>query len=309
MQKISIVTSLYKSSNYISDFYNSYVAYLRQLNVDYEFLFVDDGSPDDSANKVKELIQKDNKVKLILFSRNFGQYQAMFAGMATATGDLIYTSDCDLEEPPGNLIVFYNKMQQNPDTDFLYGVVKERKGGLIKSYFGGLFLKILRWSSDVDIPQNMSWQIIMKKKYVDALMRYYEAETLPAGIMMLTGFKQDSILIDKSYKGSTSYTFNKRLKLAFNSITAFSSKPLVFIGLVGIFITIISFFTIIVAIILKLLFFNFTSGWISVILSIWFMGGLILSSIGIVGIYIAKIFNQVKNRPLYIIKSIITKDI
>jgi putative glycosyltransferase len=309
MQKISIVTSLYKSSNYISDFYNSYVAYLRQLNVDYEFLFVDDGSPDDSANKVKELIQKDNKVKLILFSRNFGQYQAMFAGMATATGDLIYTSDCDLEEPPGNLIVFYNKMQQNPDTDFLYGVVKERKGGLIKSYFGGLFLKILRWSSDVDIPQNMSWQIIMKKKYVDALMRYNEAETLPAGIMMLTGFKQDSILIDKSYKGSTSYTFNKRLKLAFNSITAFSSKPLVFIGLVGIFITIISFFTIIVAIILKLLFFNFTSGWISVILSIWFMGGLILSSIGIVGIYIAKIFNQVKNRPLYIIKSIITKDI
>jgi len=122
--------------------------------------------------------------------------------------------------------------------------------------------------------------------------------------MMLTGFKQDHILIDKSYKGSTSYTFRKRLTLAFNSITAFSSKPLLIIGLFGIFITILSFIFVIVAVVMRY-YIDYQIGWISIILSIWLVGGFMLSSIGVVGIYLAKIFNQVKNRPLYIIREIV----
>jgi putative glycosyltransferase len=308
MQKISIVTSLYKSSDYVIEFYQRHLTCLKEMNLDYEFIFVDDGSPDDSSEKVKELIKKDKKIKLIIFSRNFGQYPAMFAGMAHADGDLIYTSDSDLEEPPENVKLLYNKLIQNTDIDFLYGVTNERKGGVVRSLFGGLFYRIIRWSSDLDIPKNISWQIIMTNKYRDALLLHKEAETLPAGLMVITGFKQDSILIDKNYKGSTSYTFKKRLRLAFNSVTAFSSKPLVFIGMLGILITFISFIGIFIAIILKLFFTNYQPGWISIILSIWFVGGLILSSLGIIGIYLAKVFNQIKNRPLYIIKSIIGKE-
>jgi putative glycosyltransferase len=306
MQKISIVTSLYKSSDYVFEFYQRHLACLKEMKVDYEFIFVDDGSPDDSSDKVKELIQNDTKIKLIIFSRNFGQYPAMFAGLAYAEGDLIYTSDSDLEEPPENIKLLYNKLILDQNIDFLYGVTSNRSGGIVKSFLGGIFYRIIRWSSDLDIPKNISWQILMTKNYKNALLLHKEAETLPAGLMVITGFNQDYILIDKTYKGSTSYTFKKRLRLAFNSITAFSSKPLVVIGILGIFITLISFIGILTFVILKLFFINFQSGWISVILSIWLVGGLILSSLGIIGIYLAKVFNQIKNRPLYIIKSIIS---
>jgi putative glycosyltransferase len=145
----------------------------------------------------------------------------------------------------------------------------------------------------------------MSKKYKEALLRYNESETLPAGLMALTGFKQKQIKIEKSFKGVSTYSFRKRLKLALNSITAFSSKPLVFIGLLGMSITSMAFLILLITIIRKLFFTDFQSGWISIIVSIWLVGGLILSSVGIIGIYLAKVFNQVKNRPLYIIKEII----
>lgn len=304
MKKISIVTSLYKSSNYVNGFYDRHLAAIKQLNVDYEFVFVDDGSPDDSSEKVMELIKEDDNIKLIVFSRNFGQYPAMFAGMAHARGNLIFTSDSDLEEPPENLVLFFTKMMLETEIDMLYGVTRERKGSMGKRIFGNLFYNVIKWSSDIDIPKNMSWQIMMKQNYVKALLQYNETETLPAGLMMLTGFKQASILIDKTYKGSTSYTMKKKLKLALNSITAFSSKPLVFVGLVGMLITVLSFLGAVLAVISKLFFIDYQAGWISIIISIWLVGGLILSSLGMIGIYLAKVFNQVKNRPLYIIKSI-----
>ncbi len=305
MTKISVVTSLYKSRDYVHDFYNEYRKYLAQLGVDYEFVFVDDGSPDDSAARVKELIKMDPKVKLVVFSRNFGQYPAMFAAIANASGDLIFTSDCDLEEGPENILTFYETMKKDEEKDVLYGIVKERTGGFVKGFLGRMFFNLLRWGSDVNIPHNMSWQILMKQRYAKVLVSFKETETLPAGLMMLTGFNAGYIYIEKSYKGSTTYTFRKRIKLAFNSITAFSSKPLLSIGLLGLAITIISFTGVLVAIFLKLFVYEYQPGWISIILSIWLIGGLMLSSIGVVGIYLAKVFNQVKNRPLYIIREIL----
>ena len=309
MIKISIVTSLYRSAEFVNEFYERHLACIKQLGLNYEFIFVDDGYPDNAILNVKALIKNDEKVKLIVFSRNFGQYPAMFAGMKHASGDIIYTTDSDLEEAPENILKLYDSMKQNTELDIIYGLVNTRKGGFIKAIMGNLFYRIMVWVSDVKIPKNISWQILMKKDYVTALMQYDEAETLPSGLMMLTGFNQSSIQIEKSYKGNSTYSFSKRLKLAMNSITAFSSKPMVFIGLIGLGITFIAFIGMISAIIIKLFFLNYQPGWISIILSIWLIGGLILSSVGITGIYIAKIFNQVKRRPLYIIKSIIQADV
>lgn len=308
MKKISIVTSLYRSESYIAEFYERHLACVKQLGLDYEFVFVNDGSPDNSAARIKELIAKDPKVRLVLFSRNFGQYPAMFAGMANAKGDFVYTTDSDLEEAPENIITLYQQMMKNKDTDLVYATVGERTGGVIRKFLGGIFYNIIKWAANMYIPKNISWQFIMTRQYVNELMRFNEAETFPTGLMMLTGFNHDSIVIEKTFKGNTSYTFKKRLNLAMNAITAFSSKPLVFIGMLGILITIVTFIAIICAIISKLFFIDYRTGWISIILSIWFMGGLILSSIGIIGIYLAKIFNQVKGRPLYIIREIISAE-
>jgi putative glycosyltransferase len=274
--------------------------------LDYEFIFVDDGYPDDSKDKVKELIKLDKNVRLILFSRNFGQYPAMFAGMTHAKGDYIYTSDSDLEESPENMLLLFDIILKGEEVDFVYGVVDNRKGGLVRNIFGSVFFKIMNWISSVDIPKNMSWQIIMTKRYKDVLVRYNEAETLPAGLMTLTGFNQIPFTIEKKYKGSTTYSFSKRIKLAINSITAFSSKPLVLIGLFGFLISFLAFSIMLVVIVSNIFFnINYQLGWISMIGSIWLVGGLILTSVGIIGIYLAKIFNQVKGRPLYVIKTII----
>jgi putative glycosyltransferase len=306
MKKISIVTSLYKSSKYVNDFYSRHLACIRKLNLNYEFIFVDDGYPDDSKDKVLELIKLDNNIRLILFSRNFGQYPAMFAGMTYAQGDYIYTSDSDLEESPENILLLFDIFQHGIEVDFVYGVVDNRKGGLIRNIFGSLFFKIMNWMSSIEIPKNMSWQIIMTKRYKDVLLKYNEVETLPAGLMTLTGFNQVPFTIEKKYKGSTTYSFSKRIKLAINSITSFSSKPLVLIGLFGFLISFLAFSTIFVVIISNIFYkINYQLGWISMIGSIWLVGGLILISIGVIGIYLAKIFNQVKGRPLYVIKNII----
>lgn len=304
MDTISIVTSLYNSESYINEFYRRHINVLKTLGVKYEFIFVDDGSPDGSKGKVISLIKNDHRVSLIELSRNFGQHAAMFSGLAEAHGNLICALDCDLEEAPENLKDMYQLIKSDPSIDVIYGVINQRSGGFIKKALGGFFYKIMNYLSDIEIPPNQSWQRLMTKEYVTCLLLHKEIQTLPAGLMNLTGFKQLSFPMDKPYKGNTSYTFKKRLKFAINSITAFSSKPLILICLLGIFITSISSLGVISIILTRLLGYKFQAGWLSVIASIWLIGGLLMASIGIVGIYVARIFNQVKNRPLYIIKKI-----
>jgi putative glycosyltransferase len=171
---------------------------------------------------------------------------------------------------------------------------------------GRLFYILLDAFSEVKVPHDQAWQRIMSKRYVEALLKYTEVESLPAGLMMLTGFTQQSIEIDKHFKGKSSYTLRKRLKLAINSLTSFSSKPLILVGVFGLVVTGCAFVLLAATVVRKIMFADFQAGWVSLIGSIWCIGGLILSSVGIVGVYLSKIFNQVKNRPLFIVKEIVT---
>ena len=303
--KVSIVTSLYYSAPYIREFHARHVACLEQLGVDFEFVFVDDGSPDDSREVCRKLAEEHPKIKLVCLSRNFGQHAAMFAAMEHATGDYVCALDCDLEEAPENLVGMYRTMQSDPDVDVVFGVVATRSGGFLRKFFARNFFRLLGQFSSVTIPPNQGWQRLMTREYVRALLLYGEAETLPAGLMALTGFNQRAFVMEKTYKGSTSYSLRKRVRLALNAITAFSSRPLELIGLAGIAITFLSFVAIGVLIALTLTGHDYQTGWPSVIASIWFVGGLILTSVGVVGLYLAKVFNQVKNRPLFIVKRII----
>lgn len=306
MDKISVVTSLYQSAPYIAEFHARHAACLEKMGVDFEFVFVDDGSPDDSAKIVEGLAARSRKVKLVALSRNFGQHAAMFAGLAHAQGNYVYALDCDLEEEPENILEFYQTIRQTPDLDVVYGVIRERAGGFLSRVLGRVFFLILDLFSSVKITPNQGWQRIMTRRYVEALLRYTEVETLPAGLMALAGFAQKPLTIEKKYKGSTSYSFKKRFGLAVNSITAFSSRPLALICLFGLGLTLLSFLAILAIVAVKLSGYNFQTGWVSVIASIWCVGGLILFSVGVMGIYLSKVFNQVKGRPLYIVKNIVT---
>ncbi len=309
MIKISIVTSLYKSSPYVGEFYNRCLESIKKIQVDYEFIFVNDGSPDDSANKVLEIAAFDKKVILVDLSRNFGQYPAMFAGLNYARGDYVFTIDVDLEEEPENILIFYNALTSDQSLDVVYGIVEKRSGGIIRDNLGKIFHDIMDKLTDEKIVRDLSWVRLMKIEVVKSLIKFREAETYVSGLHYLVGFKQHPLIVKKIYKGNTTYTFAKRVKSALDAVTSFSSKPLFFISIFGALISLISLSFLIILVVSKLFGSYYQLGWSSIIISIWLVGGMNLFSMGIIGIYLSKIFIQVKNRPLYIVKSITNYEI
>lgn len=304
-KKISIVTALYHSNNYVTDFYNQYKTQLNEITNSYEFIFVDDGCPKKSHLVAQKLIEHDNNVRVVKLSRNFGQQIAMFAGIQHASGDLIFTADCDLEENPENLIHFLEKMREFPDNDLIFGHTENREGGFVRGYLGGLFYRILTYMSGIKIQPNQTWQRLMTKRFAKSLLLHTEADSLPIGLLALTGYNQLAVLTEKKYKGSSSYTSFRRLKIAINSIFSLSSKPLVLIALLGFFITAVSTAGALYILVAHSLGNTFLTGWTSIFVSLWLISGLILTSLGVIGIYISKIYMSVKNRPKYIVKEIL----
>jgi putative glycosyltransferase len=306
--KISVVTSLYQSAPYINEFHARHRDCLIQLGVDYEFIFVNDGSPDDSVAVTRQLLIEHPGIQLIRLSRNFGQHAAMFAGLAHADGDYVYAADCDLEEAPENLLLMFEMLRGDPDIDVIYGVLRKRTAGTLASVLSSLFYYVLNVLTEVKVPHNQTWQRIMSRQYVQELLRYQEVQALPVGLMALVGFNQQPLVVDKTYKGKTSYTLLKRTMLALSAIIAFSTKPLSWVCFTGLGLAGVSFSFILAICVAKSFGFNFQAGWSSLMASIWCVGGLVLFSIGIVGTYLARVFEQVKNRPRYIVKQILTSD-
>jgi putative glycosyltransferase len=305
MPSISIITSLYYSQNYIDEFYARSLASVKKITDDYEFIFVDDGSPDESTQRVRKIIEQDKKVRLIELSRNFGQHKAVMAGLHFVKGDFVFLLDCDLEEKPELLNEFYSIIMQNSDhIDVVYGYMKVREGRFFEKIFGRMFYRVINKLSDITIPEDMLMARLMRLSYVKTLAAYNETHVFIGGLMQHAGFKQVGVAVDKSKKGSTTYTLIKRVTAAIDAIASFSGKPLIYISLSGLLISLISFLFIIELIVKVLFFHQYLAGWPSLIVSLWFIGGLMLSALGVVGLYISKIFVQVKNRPNYIIRNI-----
>lgn len=301
--KISIVTSLYNSSSFVYQFYNQHKSILNECKVDYEFIFVDDGSTDDSISVVKEICNQDEKVKLVILSRNFGQYNAIKAGLYEAKLDHVYVCDADMEDDPCHLKLMIEKIK-NQEVDVVFSTFSHRTGGFVRAKLGGAFYWFLAALTDENIEPNQSWQRLMTRPYVNSLLKFEEFTSFPGGAMHLTGFNQVSIPTERKYKGSTSYNFSKRLSLAVNAIIAFSSKPLVWITSFGFCVVSLSVMASLYVLLNKLFGGDIQVGWSSVVLSIWFFSGVIISILGIIGLYIVQIFRQVRNRPAYVIKEI-----
>ncbi len=306
--KLSIVTTLYKSSLYICEFYSRISKEAQKITQDYEIIFVDDGSPDDSLQKTIALQKKDSKVKVIELSRNFGHHKAMMTGLSHAKGEFIFLLDSDLEEEPELLGKFWKELNKNKDTDVVYGVQESRKGNWFERVSGNMFYKIFNKISHVDVPRNLITCRLTTKSYNEALVSHKEREIFLAGLWVISGFNQKALIVKKHSHSETTYSFKHKLSLIFNSLTSFSNFPLKLIFYMGISISTISFGYILLIILKKILFDISLEGWTSLIVSVWFLGGLILFSIGTIGIYISKIFIETKQRPYTIIRKKYEKD-
>ena len=302
--KLSTVTTMYKSELFLDDFYNKLVDAVKALTSDYEIILVNDGSPDTSLAKALELQKADNKIKIVDLSRNFGHHKAMMTGLKEAKGDLIFLIDCDLEEDPSLLLEYYKQYNQNNEYDVIYGIQQSRKGDLFEKLSGYIFYKLFNFLSYQEIPANSSLSRLMTRHYVDSLLEHTEKELFLPGLWSLTGFNQASIPIIKGGNKQSSYTLRKKIALFVNAITSFSIKPLSLIFYTGMIISFFSFMSVIYLVYARLYLNIEVDGWTSLIVSIWLIGGIMIFFMGIIGIYISKIYIEIKQRPLVLVRKI-----
>lgn len=301
---LSVVTTLYYSSPYIEEFYRRTKESLQKISADadYEIIFVNDGSPDDSLQETIKLQDQDERVKIIDLSRNFGHHKAMMTGLAHAQGDLVFLLDSDLEEEPELLPLFYEEFNK-VNTDVVYGVQKKRKGERFEQVTGQIYYVLFNLLTGYNAPANVLTARLMSKKYVQALVEHKEQEFDIMGLWSLTGFSQAAVTVNKNSKGTTVYNIRRKISLFINSVTAFSNRPLLAMFLLGL---IIFFFfgALFFLMLFKHLFFSEVEQWKLLAAVIWTLGGLIIICLGTIGIYISKIYIETKRRPYTIIRKI-----
>jgi putative glycosyltransferase len=301
--QLSVVTTLYQSSPYIKEFYRRVKNQAEKITQNYEIIFVNDGSPDNSLEIVSELFEEDKRIRIINLSKNFGHHRAIMTGLNYARGELVFLIDSDLEEEPEFLESFYQEMAR-ADADVVYGVQKSRKGGLFERVTGKLFYMLFNMLSNYPIPEDLLTAKLMKKKYVSRLVKFQDPDFFLAGFWEISGFRQVPVVVKKHDKGETSYSFKRKFLMTVDAITSFSGKPLAFIFYLGILISSFSMLAALYVVFRSIFFGDLLMGWPSLIVSIWLLGGTTIFCLGIIGIYLSKIFMETKRRPFAVVKEI-----
>jgi putative glycosyltransferase len=305
--KLSIVATLYQSAPYVVEFVQrAEVAARALVGAEYEIVVVNDGSPDNSLELAVGLCEQVSHLIVVDLSRNFGHHKAMMTGLAHAKGELVFLIDSDLEEEPEWLEAFAQQMKKDC-CDVVYGVQERRKGNWFERWSGQWFYRFFNALTRLALPENIVTTRLMTRRYVDALLCHQERELFMAGIWHITGFDQRPQVIKKHNNSETTYTFGRKLSLLVNSVTSFSNAPLVGIFYIGVVISLLAITYITYLVIHWLLLEKPMSGWTSVMASIWLLGGMVISFIGVVGIYLSKIFSETKQRPYTIVRQIYAK--
>ncbi len=302
--RISLVTTLYKNAPHIEELYDRTVKAIKKITDDYEIVFVNDGSPDGAYEIAKSIALRDPSVTFIDLSRNFGQHPALMTGIGASTGDYVFICDGDLEEQPEWIGQFYEHMKEHGG-DVVYGVQATKKGSLFYRLARRIFYKILNLVSGVNFPENITTARLMTRRYVNVMLQFKERALFAAGIWHMAGFRQLPLRVAKSDQSATTYDLRRLISLFVNAVTAFSTRPLQAISLAGIVISFIAGLFIAYLVYRKLFFGDALAGWTSVMATLLLLGGLIQFFNGIIAIYIAKIFIEVKQRPLTSIREII----
>ena len=303
--KLSIVSTMYRSAPFIAEYYDRMSKAAASATQDYEIVLVNDGSPDDSLERAIALAQTDPHVKVVDLSRNFGHHYALVAGLTQAEGERIFLIDIDLEEQPEWLAHFLTE-QERSQADVVFGVQRVRVGGFFTRHLGGMFYKLFNALSETKIPENLCTVRIITRDFACALLTLRDRNLFLAGNFAWTGFRQLPIPVQKERRPSASnYNLRRTLRLFFDAISSFSSYPLRAIFVTGLIISIISGSVGIEMAIRKLLYPEAVAlGFSSIIVSIWFLGGLIIFFLGVIGLYLSKIFVEVKDRPQFIIRKV-----
>lgn len=302
--KLSIVATLYQSAPHIAEFHQRATAVAKQFaGEDYEIVLVNDGSPDSSLELAVKLTVADRHVVVVDLSRNFGHHKAMMAGLAHATGDRLFLIDSDLEEEPEYLTSFTEQMERDA-CDVVYGVQEKRKGKWFERWSGEVYYSVFNFLSDIQHPRNIVTARLMTRRYVDALLQFQEREMVISCLWVITGFKQSAHVVKKHMNSATTYSLARKIEHLTNSITSFSAVPLRLIFYTGLIIFACALLYVVYLVFDKLVLATPLDGWTSVMVSIWLLGGMIISFVGVIGIYLSKIFSESKQRPSTIVREI-----
>ena len=301
--KLSIVATLYNSAPYLEEFCRrSKDSASKLVGDDYEIVLVNDGSPDESLEVAIRLFEEDAHIVVVDLSRNFGHHRAMMTGLEHAQGDRVFLIDADLEEEPEYLASFAQQMDEE-GCDVVYGVQDDRKGGWFERCSGALYYSMFNRLANIKHPRNLVTMRIMTRRYVESLIQFKEYAMVISCLWVITGFEQHEQVINKHKRRGTSYSLKHKISHAVNSITSFSAAPLMI------------FYTGFVIFLFSLLYSSFilyqklfnqysVDGWTTLIISVWMLSGLIILFLGVIGIYLSKIFMETKQRPTSIIRKI-----
>lgn len=306
MKLLSMIIPCYNEEENVPYFYEEVLKvepFLTEKNLELEFIFVDDGSMDKTVAEVRKLREKDKRIHLISFSRNFGKEAGMYAGLEKAAGDLAVFMDADLQDPPSLLPEMYSYIEQGYDSVATRRV--SRKGEpLIRSFFARKFYKLMNKISKTEIVDGARDYRLMTRQVVDAILSMKEYNRFTKGIFGWVGFETKWLEFEnvQRVKGETKWSFWKLLLYSLDGIVAFSTVPLALASITGLFFCVFAFLFIIFIMVRKWMFGDPVAGWPSLVCIISFIGGIQLLSLGIVGEYMSKMYMEVKNRPIYLVK-------
>lgn len=301
-KKLSLVVPVYFEQDVILQFLKETKEELDKLPIEYEYVFVDDGSKDKTVDIIKEEAKKDSRIKLVVFSYNHGKASAVSAAIAHASGDYLLYMDPDLQDPPVEIPRFLEEIEKG--YDLVWGIRKEKRDSFINKQFSKIFWGTLNKFTGLNIPKGIAVMRMFNREFADEFIKYNETNRFIEGIFIDISKNWTTIEIGQRerFAGTSKFNFKKKMQLAFDAIFDFSELPLkmtvrfgmllVVIGIIGLFALLIS----------KLFFIEFQAGWPSIIASIVVVFGLQLFFLGIVSLYIGRIYKEVKRRPLYSVK-------
>ncbi len=299
---ISVIVPVFNEEAVISEFYRRMTAVFESIAEQWEMVFVNDGSSDASLSMMLALREQDARIKIVDFSRNFGQQLAITAGMDYAQGDAVVIIDADLQDPPELIEDMIAKWREGYEV--VYAVRADRRGeSRFKMWTASAFYRLLHRITDVEIPVNTGEFRLMDRQVVLAMRRLREQHRFMRGLSSWVGFRQIGIEYQRAerFAGDTKYPLSKMLRLTLDAITSFSYIPLRLSTYFGFFLALLSLLGIIVTMVLRLSGNNAFIGQASTLVAVLFLGGIQLIFLGIIGEYLARIYDDVKARPLYIV--------
>ncbi len=300
---ISVVSPVYKAETIVDELVLRIINSVSKTTKDFEIILVDDGSPDNSWESIERNCKKDHRVKGIKLTRNFGQHYAITTGLDYCSGDWVVIMDCDLQDPPEEISKLYEKAQSGYDV--VLACRGKRKDSFIKKFISLIFYKVFNYLTDMNCDPQVGVYRIVSKKVVENFRLIRENSRYFYGLVQWMGFPSTTVDIvhGERLEGKSTYSFSKLFSLAIETIISFSDKPLRAVAVLGLIMSTIAFVCGTCIFIRAAFLGSPVTGWASLFVSLYFLCGIIITILGMIGVYLGKTFSEVKKRPIYVIST------